>query len=107
MAEITGVPDRSEIVQIAAERLNMDSKKVDEVFDAIIQVKTELLIRHGYIQIHEEGTYHLRDMPADSGTTPGGTPWAYAAGERVKIDFNPAQRIKDAVSAGMSKILIS
>lgn len=106
MSNIIGVVDRSEIVNIAAERLNMNPDELNEIFDVIIQVKNELIVERGHVRIHEEGTYTLLEVPGDSGVTPTGRAWAYNDGDRVRIEFNPAQRLKDLVENKMSKILI-
>ena len=106
MSDITGVVDRSEIVNIVAERLNTTPEKVDEVIEVWIQVKNELIIDRGHVRVHEEGTYTLLEVPGDSGVTPTGREWRYNDGDRVKVEFNPAQRLKDLVENKMSKILI-
>lgn len=106
MSDIKGVVDRSEVVNIAAERLNMNPDELNEIYDVIIQVKNELIVERGHVRIHEEGTYTLFEVPGDSGVTPTGREWRYNDGDRVKIEFNPAQSVKDLVENKMSKILI-
>lgn len=106
MSNIVGVVDRSEIVQIAAERLNMNPDELNGIYDVIIQVKNELIVERGHVRVHEEGTYTLLEVPGDSGVTPTGREWRYNDGDRVRIEFNPAERLKQIVENKMGKILI-
>lgn len=106
MSDINGVVDRSEIVNIVAERLNTSPKKVDEVIEVFIAVKNELIVETGHVRVHEEGTYTLLEVPGDSGVTPTGREWRYNDGDRVKVEFKPAQRLKELVENKMGKILI-
>ena len=106
MSDIKGVVDMSEIIAITAERMNMDEKRLDEIIDTFISVKNELILDHGHIRVHGEGTYRIKYLAADSGETPNRVPWSYDDGDRFKIEFNPAQKLKDLAVEKLGKILI-
>ena len=89
--------DLHKLVHMTAKKLGKDHDEVDEVVTSFINTFRDAMPLKGYAEIHGLGSFKLRPLAPRSGKLPDGSD--FSVGERITVDFNPFQPLRDSVQA--------
>jgi len=89
--------DRSEMERQVLADIGGDPQEVHAILSSFFQILGKGVALKGYAEVHELGSFKLRAIPANEGILPDGTP--FSAPNRVTVDFNPFQEMRENVEA--------